>query len=146
MTGESEGGHLAAMVALAHDDPAFEPSRGRRLLGTGRGAALRPLRHARPRAALGAQSRCPDQIRDPVGPMPGPPRRLLERGQPDRPYPLRRATDAGDPRHRRRPVAARRGQAEAFAAAIGARHVALPGIEHAYDIAASAATWVMSAR
>lgn len=140
VTGESAGGHLAAMVALAHDDPALKPGfeqadcsvvaavplygrydmldRARR---AGRNhAAL--LRFAAARFMPGS----PDATWHAMSPM--------ERVRADAP-PMLLIHGTGD-------ILLPHEESAAFAAALpDATCVALPGIEHAYDIAASAATW-----
>lgn len=140
VTGGSAGGHLAAMVALAHDDPALKPGfeeadcsvvaavplygrfdmldRARR---AGRNHAAM-LRFAAARFMPGA----PDATWHAVSPV--------ERVRADAP-PMLLIHGTGD-------ILLPHQESAAFAAMLPrATYVALPGIEHAYDIAASAATW-----
>ena len=141
VTGGSAGGHLTAMVALAHDDPALKPGfedadcsvavavplYGRfdmldraRLAGRNHGAMMRF-------AATKFMPGPPDARWHDVSP--------IDRVRADAP-PMLVIHGTGD-------ILLPHRESAAFARALSTpvTHVALPGIEHAYDIAASAATW-----
>ena len=139
VTGGSAGGHLTAMAALAHDDPALKPgfeAADCRVQAAvpmyGRFDMLdRARRAGRNHAALTrfAASKF----------MPGPPDDAwhavspIDRVRPDAP-PMLVIHGTGD-------VLLPHAESADFAAATGSTYIALPGIEHAYDIAASAVTW-----
>lgn len=139
VTGGSAGGHLTAMAALAHDDPALKPgfedadcSVQAAVPLYGRFDMLdRARRSGRNHDALTRFAEAKF--------MPGPPGQAwhavspIDRLRPDAP-PMLVIHGSGD-------VLLPHEEGAAFARDVGARWVRLPGIEHAYDIAASAATW-----
>ncbi len=135
VTGGSAGGHLTAMAALAYDDPALGAVDGAVQAAVplyGRFDMLdRAKRAGRNHAAMTRFAAAKF--------MPGPPGEAwhavspIDRLRPDAP-PMLVIHGTGD-------VLLPHRESAEFSAAAGARYVALPGIEHAFDIAASAATW-----
>jgi acetyl esterase/lipase len=151
ITGGSAGGHLAALAALAHDDPAFKPGFEQADCSVAAAVPLygrydfldRKLRLKGNHKAViedymavkvmpGLPLSCPDlwhavspldRIRADAPPM------LVVHGTGDTMLPWQDARDF----------------AETLREASGARteFVALPGIQHAWDMANSAATWGM---
>jgi acetyl esterase/lipase len=148
ITGESAGGHLAALAALAHDDPTLKPG----FEGADCSVAMALPIYGRydfaerldtfgknKKAVLAMMSKSV---------MPGPPERYpalwtamspLDRVRADAP-PMLIANGTGDTlipyEDARSFVAALRGASSATV-----RHVELPGIQHMFDFASSALVW-----
>jgi acetyl esterase/lipase len=139
VTGGSAGGHLTAMAALAHDDPALRPGFGDADCSVQAAVPLYGRFDMLDRARRAGRNHDALTRFATTKFMPGPPGKAwravspIDRLRTDAP-PMLVIHGGGD-------VLLPHEESAEFARGVGAAGLMLPGIEHAYDIAASAATW-----